>query len=89
MTALPDRQSPCRIDQEKGPRRHHCSHTHAELVEGYRLAVEDQERRAEAYSHGYPTELGEFYRDVEPRLTFRDWLLGHTDHSRAAWQDAA
>lgn len=89
MTALPDRRSPCRIDRTKGRRRHHCSPAHAELVEGYRLAAEDQDRRAEAWSHGYATELAEFYRDVEPRLTFRVWLEGHADRSRDVWLAAA
>jgi hypothetical protein len=48
--------------------------------------VEAQRLRAEAWSHGYATELAEFYRDVEPRLTFRAWLEGNRrrDDSGAA-----
>lgn len=66
----------CRIDMTKAPRQHRCSRWHAELVEGYLLAREAQELRAETYSSGYATELAEFYRDVEPRVTFKAWLLG-------------
>jgi hypothetical protein len=57
-----------------GPRRHHCSEAHADLVESYRLARLAQEARAEAWSAGYATELAAFYRDVERPVTFRDWL---------------
>jgi len=60
-----------------GPRRHHCSWWHRELVEGYRLARHAQERRAEEWSHGYAIELADFYRTQERPLTFRDWLIGH------------
>jgi hypothetical protein len=45
------------------------------LVDGYRLAREAQDLRAEAYSNGHATELAEFYRSVEPPLTFRVWLI--------------
>lgn len=68
-----------------GPRRHHCSAAHRELVEGYTLAVEDQLARAEAYSLGYATEVEEFYRVVEPRLTFRTWLEQARDETRERW----
>ncbi len=77
--ALPDRRSPCRIDQAKGPHRHRCSLAHADLVEGYRLAVEAQNVRAESATLGYETETREYFdRDdgTERRLTFRDWLTG-------------
>jgi hypothetical protein len=47
-------------------------------VEGYRAAVAAQEARAEAATLGYPTELAAYWREVEPRLTFRRWL----QHSR-------
>lgn len=77
-------RSPCHAKAE-GPRRHHCSPSHADLVEGYTLAVEAQRARAEAYSHGYRTELEEFYRDVEARLTFRAWLEGARDTTREEW----
>lgn len=66
----------------KGPRYHHCSWWHRDLVEGYRLARHAQEMRAEAYSIGYPTELREFYRTVERPLTFRDWLIGSARRDR-------
>ncbi len=77
--ALPDRRSPCRIDQSKGNRRHPCSAEHASLVEGYRLAVEAQNARAESATLGYETELRTYFdRDdgTERRLNFRDWLTG-------------
>lgn len=66
----------CRL-RELGPRRHRCSTWHHDLVEGYRLAREVQLQRAEAATHGYATELVEYWRDVEAPLTFRDWLVGH------------
>lgn len=66
----------CRL-RVAGPRRHRCSTWHRELVEGYRLAREVQLLRAEAATHGYATELAEYWRDVEPALTFREWLVGH------------
>lgn len=72
--------SPCRSDPAKGARRHRCSWWHAQVVEGYRLARAAQDARVEAWAIGYATERAMFYRDVEPRVTFRDWLVG----SRAA-----
>lgn len=41
----------------------------------YYAAREAQEQRCEEYSNGYDTEQGEFYRDVETRLTFKAWLV--------------
>lgn len=73
----------------RGPRVHHCSWQHRELVEGYRLARAAQLQRAESWSLGYGAELVEFWRDVERPLTFRAWLEGSRDSSRAAWQAAA
>lgn len=81
MAAIPDRRSPCRIDQAKGTRRHHCSAEHADLVESFRLAQEAQNLRAEAMTLGYATELRAYFdRDdgTERRVTFKHWLL----HSR-------
>lgn len=66
--------SPCRSGH--GPRRHHCSWWHASVVESYRLARAAQEARMEAWAKGYATERADFYRDVEPPVTFRGWLLG-------------
>lgn len=92
--ALPDRRSPCAIDAAKGVRRHRCSVSHAELVEGYRLALADQDARAEAATNGYETELARYFGTdgagdgVEVRLTFRAWLEGHRDHHREEY-DAA
>lgn len=60
-----------------GPRRHHCSRWHAELVDGYRCEREAQLQRAEAATSGYRSELTDYWRDVERPLTFRDWLTGH------------
>jgi hypothetical protein len=79
----------CRIDWSKGNRRHRCSRAHEELVDGYRSARAAQDARAEAWSLGYARELAEFYRDVEPSLTFRDWLLGQVDHTRQAYEEQA
>ena len=88
MSRLPDRRSPCAIDQEKGNRRHACSMSHADLVEGFRLEQHAQQLRAEAATGGYETELAAYFGDdgtgdaVEQRLTFRDWLIGHRDPAR-------
>lgn len=49
--------------------------THADLMTGYYLAREAQEKQAEAATNGHATELAEFYRDY-PRLTFRRYLEG-------------
>ncbi len=57
-----------------GPRRHHCSEFHRDLVEGYRLARDAQLERAQAETLGYGRELAEYFRDTERPLTFRDWL---------------
>jgi hypothetical protein len=57
-----------------GPRRHHCSEHHADLVESYRLARAAQEARAEAWAIGYATELAAFYAEVEPPVLFKTWL---------------
>lgn len=50
---------------------HHCN-----LMNGYYAEREAQERRAEDYSLGYETETREFYVEVEPRVTFKQWLIG-------------
>lgn len=68
------RTSPCR--------RHPCSWHHANLVESYRAAAEAQLDRAEAATLGYATELEAYWRDVEPRLTFRHWLLNYREDAR-------
>lgn len=70
------RRSTTCLDRATGPRRHHCSWWHQDIVEGYRTARAAQEARAEAWAVGYATELADFYRDVEPPLTFREWLIG-------------
>lgn len=78
--ALADHLSPCRIDKAKGNHRHRCSWQHADLVEGYRLAAEAQNLRAEAATHGYATELAAYFDPhdgTERRLTFRDYLMGY------------
>lgn len=51
---------------------------HRLFVEDYQLAVEAQQLRAEAASNGYATELSEYYRDTEPKLTFKQWLIQGT-----------
>lgn len=69
------RGSPCRAGD--GPRRHRCSRWHAELVHGYRAARAAAEAAAEAATLGYATELAH-YRQSQPAVTFRDYLLGVT-----------
>ena len=58
-------------------RKHPCSAWHADLVEGYRLAVEAQYLAAEAATGGYATELADYWSDRGGRLTFKEWLLAH------------
>lgn len=85
MTRIPDRRSPCRIDQAKGNRRHPCSEAHADLVKGFRIAQHEQNERAEAVTLGYETELADYFHPQngqECRLTFRDWLLQSRDTTR-------
>lgn len=48
---------------------------HAQMMDEYYAARAAQEARAEAWSLGYATELSEFYDTVEPRLTFKQWLV--------------
>lgn len=67
-----------------GPRRHRCSRWHSELVDGYRLAREDQLQRAEAATLAYSTELDDYWRTVESPLTFRDWLVWHRGERESA-----
>lgn len=94
MSRLPDRRSPCRIDKAKGNRRHPCSVHHADLVDGFRLAQEAQQLRAEAATHGYETELAAYFGDdgtgdaVERRLTFREWLEGSANPARHEQEEA-
>ena len=85
MPGIPDRRSPCRIDQAKGKRRHHCSTAHADLVEGFREAQRLQEERAEEATLGYATELADYFHPMngqERRLTFQDWLRHSADRTR-------
>lgn len=95
MSGIPDRRSPCRIDQGKGKKRHHCSTGHAELVRAFRDEQHAQQLRAEAATHGYAPELAAYFGDdgtgdaVEKRLTFKDWLTGHADNTRSHWREAA
>jgi hypothetical protein len=49
--------------------------THDELMAGYYLAREAQDRQAEAATLQYQSELEDWYR-VNPRLTFRKYLEG-------------
>ena len=72
--------SPCRIDTDKGNRRHRCSEAHADLVHEYRQALYLQTRRAEQATGEYPRELGRYFGTdgqgpgVEVRLTFKRYL---------------
>ena len=50
------------------------SRWHRELMEGYYLAREAQERQAEAEAFGYATELAEFWANNK-RITFKTWLI--------------
>ena len=56
-------------------RRCRASCLHRRLVEEYHLAVEAQLDRVEAAALGYAEEEAAYYRDVEPRILFRDWLV--------------
>lgn len=67
-----------------GARRHRCSRWHAELVDGYRCEREAQLQRAEAATYGHSSELADYWRDVEPPLTFRAWLIGHAGEREPA-----
>lgn len=49
---------------------------HCSLMSDYYSAREAQEVRAEEYSNGYATEKEEFYAYQEPRLTFKEFLIG-------------
>lgn len=49
------------------------------MVEGYRAAAEAQRLRAEAASLGYAAELADYWRTVEPRVTFRTYLMGYRE----------
>jgi hypothetical protein len=95
MAGRPDWRSPCRIDEAKGLRRHHCSTAHADLVRGFHLEQHAQHLRAEAATNGHATELAAYFGDdgtgdaVERRITFKDWLLGHADPARHSSQEAA
>lgn len=88
MSRIPDRRSPCAIDQAKGARRHPCSRAHADLVDGFRREQHAQQLRAEALTHGYARELAAYFGDdgtgdrVEKRITFKDWLIGRADPAR-------
>lgn len=48
---------------------------HCTSMAEYYAVREAQEQRCEEYSKGYSTETEEFYRDVETRVTFKDWLV--------------
>ncbi|MGW6255474.1 hypothetical protein [Streptomyces sp. NPDC055085] len=48
---------------------HHCL-----MMAEYYAMREAQERRAESYSAGYQTETRDYYRTVEKRVTFHDFL---------------
>lgn len=74
--ALHPSRSPCRIDASKGKRQHRCSAHHAGLVESFRLAQEAQDRRAEAATGAYATELADYFGPdgTERRVRLGDWL---------------
>jgi hypothetical protein len=52
------------------------SRAHEILMSEYYCARDAQEQRAEDYSAGYSAELQEFYDYVEPKLTFKEFLIG-------------
>lgn len=81
--ALPGHRTSCRIDASKGLRQHRCSVAHRELVDGYRAVVRHEEQQAEAATHGYDTELADYWRD-HPRTTFRDYLTSRRHTADAA-----
>jgi hypothetical protein len=57
-------------------RKCHFGCLHRRLVEDYYAAVEAQRDQVEAWSCGYATETAEYYETVEPKLTFKSWLIG-------------
>lgn len=59
-----------------GPRVHHCSWWHEDLVESYRTARAAWEAQEEAVALGYGTERAEFAAATTPP-TFRAWLAGY------------
>lgn len=73
--ALNPMRSPCRVDRGKGLAQHRCSHAHATLVDGYRAWVRNEEAAAEAATHGYETELAEYWA-THTRPTLKAYLLG-------------
>jgi hypothetical protein len=73
--ALPPHLSGCRIDAGKGLRQHRCSVAHRAVVDGYRAWRETEELMAEAATHGYATELAEYW-STHGRPTFGAYLRG-------------
>ncbi len=55
-------------------RKHRCSAWHRALMEAYYSARNAQEQRAEMYGYGYESETADYYRDVEPKITFKMFL---------------
>lgn len=47
---------------------------HCRMMDDYYSARLAQEWRAEQYAIGYDTETKVFYRDIEKRIVFKDWL---------------
>jgi hypothetical protein len=67
--------SPCRRREDAKPHPHACSPAHADLVAGYQGARAAQVQAAQAATHGYATELAEWFAE-HGRITFKAWLLG-------------
>ena len=44
-------------------------------TEMYRERLAIQDAAVEAYANGYATETADYYREIEPRVTFRDTLI--------------
>lgn len=83
--ALPGHRSPCRPDAAKGLHQHRCSAHHAGIVEGFRAWAEVERLAAEAATHGYATELAEYWAS-HTRPTFKAYLQGMRERSE---EDAA
>jgi hypothetical protein len=89
MARIEDWRSPCRIDKDKGKRRHHCSAAHADLVREFRTHQMLQEVRAEEATKGYATEMALYFdplNGVERRVTFKDWLIQSADRTRESYE---
>lgn len=79
-SALPHHKTPCRADSSKGLAQHRCSRAHRDAVQGYHAWRDSEYAAAEAATHGYETELAEYW-SAHPRPTFKAYLQGMRDET--------